>query len=71
MYFDTLTDFFAMGGYGLFVWLSFGLTWLLLIILAAYSSYEQRQFKKQLLTRLAREQRVKQHQENETYATKT
>jgi len=52
-----------MGGYGLFVWLSFGITYLLLAGLTGYSHYQHYQFKQQLVAKLAREQRVKQYQE--------
>lgn len=63
MYFQSWSDFWAMGGYGLFVWLSFGLTYLLLAGLIGYSHYQQRAFRRQLAERLAREQRIKQYQE--------
>lgn len=63
MYFQSLAEFWAMGGYGLFVWLSFGSTYLLLAMLIGYSHYQHRRFKRQLAARLAREQRVKQYQE--------
>lgn len=63
MYFQSWSDFWAMGGYGLFVWLSFGLTYLLLAGLISYSHYQQRAFTRQLAERLAREQRIKQYQE--------
>jgi heme exporter protein D len=58
-----MADFWAMGGYGLFVWLSFGITYLLLAGLTGYSHYQHYQFKQQLVAKLAREQRVKQYQE--------
>ncbi|MDP5134901.1 heme exporter protein CcmD [Rheinheimera baltica] len=63
MYFQSLADFWHMGGYGLFVWLSFASTYALLAALIGYSHYQQAQFKQHLKNRLAREQRVKQHQE--------
>jgi heme exporter protein D len=63
MYFQSMADFWAMGGYGLFVWLSFGITYALLAGLTLYSHYQQYQFKQQLAARLAREQRIKQYQE--------
>ncbi|MDX1392718.1 MAG: heme exporter protein CcmD [Rheinheimera sp.] len=63
MYFQSMADFWAMGGYGLFVWLSFGITYFLLAGLIAYSHYQQHVLKKQLAAKLAREQRVKQYQE--------
>ncbi|MGL5947521.1 MAG: heme exporter protein CcmD [Aeromonas sp.] len=30
MHFASVTDFLAMGGYGFYVWLAFGVTWLAL-----------------------------------------
>lgn len=69
-YFASFGDFLAMAttgiSYGFFVWLSFGLTYLLLIILIAWSFYQHRQFKQHLAAKLAREQRVKQYQEQQT-----
>ena len=66
MAFTSWADFWAMGGYALFVWLSFGLTYLLLVGLIVWSYYQHKQFKQQLAARLAREQRVKQYQEQQT-----
>ena len=63
MHFQSWSDFWAMGGYGLFVWLSFRITYALLVALIGYSHYQQRQFKRQLAQKLAREQRIKQYQE--------
>ncbi|KKO47868.1 heme exporter protein D [Arsukibacterium sp. MJ3] len=65
MYFESFNDFLAMGGYGFFVWLAFGITYLLLIVLIGGSIYQQRQFKQQLKATIAREQRVKQYQEQQ------
>ncbi|MBZ9610262.1 heme exporter protein CcmD [Rheinheimera maricola] len=63
MHFQSWAEFWAMGGYGLFVWLSFGTTYFLLLALLCYSQLQQKQFKRQLAAKLAREQRVKQYQE--------
>tara|TARA_R110002126_G_scaffold10245_49_gene46639 strand:- start:2244 stop:2444 length:201 start_codon:yes stop_codon:yes gene_type:complete len=63
MHFSSFTDFLAMGGYGFFVWLSFGITYLLLAGLIAVSVFQQKQFKQQLKATIAREHRVKQYQE--------
>ena len=69
-YFASFSDFLAMASngisYSFFVWLSFGLTYLLLISLLGWSIYQQRQFKLQMAAKLAREQRVKQYQEQQT-----
>ena len=63
MYFQSLAEFWAMGGYGLFVWLSFGSSYVMLAALAWYSHYQHKQFKRQLSAKLAREKRIKQYQE--------
>ncbi len=60
--FASFSDFLAMGGYGLYVWMSFGLTAIVLLGLWALSIHQQKDFKRQLETRLAREARVRQHQ---------
>lgn len=65
MHFQSFSEFLAMGGYGFFVWLSFGLTYLLLVGLISVSVYQQKQFKQQLKATIAREQRVKQYQEQQ------
>ncbi len=33
MYFESLSDFFAMGGYASYVWSSFGITFLSMLII--------------------------------------
>ncbi|MDX1538579.1 heme exporter protein CcmD [Arsukibacterium sp.] len=65
MHFQSFSDFLAMGGYGFFVWLSFGITYLLLLGLIVISVYQQKQFKQQLKATIARELRVKQYQEQQ------
>ncbi len=64
MHFQSFSEFWAMGGYGFFVWLSFGATYALLVALLAYSHLQQRQCLTQLADKLAREQRIKQYQES-------
>ncbi|HEY0924834.1 heme exporter protein CcmD [Rheinheimera pacifica] len=63
MYFQSWAEFWAMGGYGLFVWLSFGSSYVMLAALAWYSQYQHKQFKRQLSAKLAREKRLQQYQE--------
>lgn len=70
VYFTSVSDFLAMASngisYAFFVWLSYGVTYVLLISLLGWSIYQQRQFKRQMAAKLAREQRVKQYQEQQT-----
>jgi heme exporter protein D len=54
-----------MGGYALFVWLSFGTTYLLLLGLWWYSKRQHKEIQQQIRAKAAREQRVRQHQEEE------
>jgi heme exporter protein D len=51
-----------MGGYGFFVWLSFGSTALLLAGLHLYSRWQRQHFIRQLHAKIAREARIQQHQ---------
>lgn len=64
--FTSLRDFLAMGGYGFYVWLSFGTTLLLLVGLTWTSFKAQQQFLRQLASSQAREARVRAHQQQET-----
>jgi heme exporter protein D len=55
-----------MGGYALYVWLSFGATLLLLVWLALYSQSRQQRFLRELASSQAREARVRAHQQQES-----
>lgn len=63
--FDSWQAFFHMGGYALYVWLSFGSTYLLLALLTWGSHRHQRQLLQDLAAKQAREQRIKQQQQQE------
>jgi heme exporter protein D len=65
MAFTSCADFWAMGGYALFVWLSFGTTYGLLLGLWWYSKQQHKNIQQQIRAKAAREQRVRQHQERE------
>jgi heme exporter protein D len=65
MAFSSWADFWAMGGYALFVWLSFGSTFGLLLLLWWHSKQQHKNIQQQIRAKAAREQRVRQHQENE------
>lgn len=59
--FASFADFLAMGGYGFFVWLSFGGSVAALLALGFYSKRQQQKFIQQQASRAARENRVRQH----------
>jgi len=65
MAFDSLADFFAMGGYGFYVWLSYGITFFVLIFLIVNSMNKKKKIFKSVEQRLSREQRIKKAQNME------
>ncbi len=65
MAFDSIGDFIAMGGYGFYVWLSYGLTFLALSILVFNSIAKKNKIFKNVERRLAREKRIKKAKDME------
>lgn len=65
MAFDSFADFVAMGGYGFYVWLSYGLTFFALIILIVNSVSKKNKILKNVEQRIAREQRIKEAKDME------
>ncbi|WP_027965939.1 heme exporter protein CcmD [Halomonas halocynthiae] len=68
MAFDSLTEFFAMGGHGAYVWAAWGATGLLLIVLVIHARLEQRKALQMLRRRFRREQ---QHAASVTVSSDT
>lgn len=65
MQFESFSDFLAMGGYGLYVWLSFGVAGISLALLAGISRWERKRLVQaigQEQHRRARIQAARQHQ---------
>ena len=65
MAFNSIGEFLAMGGYGFYVWLAYGLTFLALIIVTVNSFTKKNKILKSVEQRLAREQRIKNAQNRE------
>ena len=59
MQFDSLQDFFNMGGYAVFVWFAYGISFTSLVLLVFFSATKERRILKQIATKLDREQRLK------------
>lgn len=59
MQFDSWQSFWAMGGYGLYVWLSFGVTFGVMIIMAFTSFKQHKSLLKNVLAEKERQQRIK------------
>ena len=58
MAFNSISEFLAMGGYGFYVWLAYGLSFLALTILVINSVIKKNKILKNVQQRLAREQRI-------------
>ncbi|AUX94216.1 heme exporter protein CcmD [Mixta gaviniae] len=57
--FSSWHDFFAMGGYGFYVWLAVGFTLASLAMLAAHTLWQRRQLLKSVRQHQARERRIR------------
>ncbi|OPX56784.1 heme exporter protein D [Oceanospirillum multiglobuliferum] len=56
MYFDSFSEFLNMGGHGLYVWLAYGLTILLLVINFILPIRHKRKLQQEQARKLRREQ---------------
>lgn len=59
MAFDSVSAFLAMGGYGFYVWLSVGISFLSVILLVGFSVYNRRQLRRNVRFEIARRARIK------------
>lgn len=59
MHFQTMSDFFAMGGYALYVWAAVGLTFIPMLILLVHSISSGRKTLNEIQARQARQARIK------------
>lgn len=66
MAFDSFTDFIAMGGYGLYVWLSFFLSFVVLAGVALETLVAKRQLMNKSRQLQKRQQRLARRTENRT-----
>lgn len=60
MQFDSISAFFDMGGYGFFVWLSYGSGFVLLAGLFISSMMKHKSTKQQIAQRIKREEKLRQ-----------
>ncbi|MCI2284700.1 heme exporter protein CcmD [Colwellia sp. MSW7] len=60
MQFDSFNDFLAMGGYGFYVWLSFGISAVLIIALIFSSIMGHKQVLKNIAIRQERDNKLRQ-----------
>ena len=72
MQFDSISAFFDMGGYAFFVWLSYGVSALLLTLLVYTSHSNHKKVKSRIAQRLLREKKLrKAAQKQSANATQT
>ncbi len=64
MQFNSLSEFIAMGGYGFFVWLSYGSCLLILVGIFIASVTSHKSSLKQVEMQIEREQRIKKAKES-------
>lgn len=60
MFFQTWSDFFNMGGYGFYVWLSYGISFIAIIALAVQSVKQRKAVLQNVLRETQREARLQQ-----------
>ena len=61
--FTSFAEFIDMGGYGFYVWLSFGFTLVSMLGLVYFSTKQSASIKRTISERMAREQRIKKSKE--------
>ncbi|WP_228729924.1 heme exporter protein CcmD [Shewanella avicenniae] len=59
--FQSVSDFFNMGGYGFYVWLSYGVAYGALAILIGFTMTRKGRVLKEIAAKAKREQRLAQH----------
>ncbi|KZX66009.1 heme exporter CcmD [Vibrio sp. HI00D65] len=58
MYFESLSDFFSMGGYASYVWSAFGITFFSMIILLIVSVRRGKQLLTEVQAKVDRQARI-------------
>lgn len=60
MFFQTWSDFFSMGGYGFYVWLSYGISFIAIVALIIQSIKQRKSVLRNVQREAQREARLKQ-----------
>ena len=69
MQFESLADFINMGGYAFYVWLSFGVTFAAMTIIAIQSLIKHRNLLKQVVVEKERKARIKKARQQQQEST--
>ncbi len=63
MQFESWADFWAMGGYAFYVWLSFGVALVAMLLITVSSALEHKRLVKQVTTEQQRKLRIQRAQQ--------
>ncbi|BFU63264.1 MULTISPECIES: heme exporter protein CcmD [Rodentibacter] len=66
MFFQTWSDFFNMGGYGFYVWLSYAISFVSIVVLIVQSVKQRKQVLQNVLREVQREARLQQADKENT-----
>ena len=66
MFFQTWSDFLNMGGYGFYVWLSYGISLVAIVALIVQSKKQRKTVLQNVLREAQREARLQQANKGET-----
>ena len=66
MQFSSFSEFVAMGGHGFYVWLSYGMSITLLVLLVFFSITKNKNIISQIKRRQLREEKLKQAAQQQT-----
>ncbi|GGI92868.1 heme exporter protein CcmD [Shewanella gelidii] len=66
MQFDSIADFFNMGGYAFYVWLAYGVTFSSLSILIIVSAKRKKKVLTEISKKMVREERLKNNRSNKS-----
>jgi heme exporter protein D len=66
MQFDSVSDFFNMGGYAFYVWLSYGITLGSIVMLVLLSARRKQTVLKEIAKQASREKRLKENRGNKS-----
>ena len=65
MQFGSFSEFIAMGGYGFYVWLSYGSCVFVLLSMLVSSLFDGKRLKQQVKAQMEREARIKKSQQEQ------
>jgi heme exporter protein D len=65
MAFDDLQSFLAMGGYALYVWLSFAVWLVSVLLMIILTAWQARRIHRHIQQSVLREQRLRQHRQRQ------